>query len=72
MPCGFDQLRSDTTIELGADEKLKTNVFMQKFDYMVSSLFTEKAEAIPAEMIKEFVNSRLSKTERDRFADGNL
>ena len=69
MPCSFDHLKSDAVIELGADEKLKTNIFMQKFDYTVSSHFTEKAEAIPTAMLKEFVNSRLNKAERERFSD---
>jgi len=69
MPFSFDQFRSDAVIELEAGQKLKTNIFMTKFDYTVSSHFTEKAEAIPTAMLKEFVNSRLDDTERKRFSD---
>ncbi len=64
MPCSFDQLRSDIKI----DGEPKTNVFMQKNDYLVSSLFTEKAETVPAEILKEFVNSKLTEEEKTRFA----
>jgi CubicO group peptidase (beta-lactamase class C family) len=71
MPCSFDHLKSDAVIELGAGEKLQTNIVMQKFDYTVSTHFTEKAGAIPTAMLKEFVNSRLDDAERKRFSDAS-
>jgi len=69
MPCSLDQLRSNSVIELGAGKKLEKNILMTKFNNTVSSLFTEKAQAIPTEMLKEFVNSRLDDAERERFSN---
>jgi CubicO group peptidase (beta-lactamase class C family) len=70
LPCSFEQLES--TAVIATDGQLRTDIFLQKFDYMVSSLFTEKAEAIPTEMIKRFVSSRLDEKEKVSFADAPI
>jgi hypothetical protein len=66
VPCSLEQLSSDQTITLN-DKGLKTNIFMQKTDYLVSTHFTEQAETIPNKMLKEFVNSRLNDDEKNNF-----
>ncbi len=70
LPCDFDKLKSGKKIELETDQ-LDTVIFMQKFDYMVSTLFTERTNAIPNEILNEFINSRLTETEKIKFTNTN-
>ena len=50
---------------------METEVSLQKFNYLVSSLFTEKASAIPTKILKEFLHSKLTDEEKARFAEAD-
>lgn len=67
VPCSFEELFSGKiTLD---DKELKTNIFMQKTDYLVSTHFTEQAETIQNKILKEFVNSRLDDDEKKQFSE---